>query len=151
MRHFPILSLLFLVISMLPLFSQSTRVKPEFDHSTVHVRDLQKSAEFYEKVVGLERIPDPFKDAKHIWYRMGAHEQLHVVAGATEVTPHDIEVHFAFRVASVPDFRAHLDKMQVKYRDFKGEGKFSPRPDGVHQIYFQDPDGYWVEVNDDKF
>ena len=22
------------------------------------------------------------------------------------------------------------------------------RPDGVTQIYFQDPDGYWIEVND---
>jgi len=25
------------------------------------------------------------------------------------------------------------------------------RPDGVRQIYFQDPDGYWLEVNDSKF
>jgi len=25
------------------------------------------------------------------------------------------------------------------------------RPDGIQQIYFQDPDGYWIEVNDDKF
>jgi len=23
--------------------------------------------------------------------------------------------------------------------------------DGVSQIYLQDPDGYWIEVNDDKF
>jgi len=25
------------------------------------------------------------------------------------------------------------------------------RPDGVKQIYRQDTDGYWMEVNDDKF
>ena len=25
------------------------------------------------------------------------------------------------------------------------------RPDKVQQIYLQDPDGYWIEVNDDKF
>jgi catechol-2,3-dioxygenase len=24
------------------------------------------------------------------------------------------------------------------------------RPDGVKQIYFQDPEGYWIEINDDK-
>ena len=42
--------------------------------------------------------------------------------------------------------------MHVKYGDFKGEdGKVTNRPDGIHQIYFQDPDGYWIEVNDDKF
>jgi lactoylglutathione lyase len=134
------------------LFSQSTAAnRPELDHTTVFVRDLQKSVDFYEKVVGLEKIPDPFKDGRHIWFRMGAHEQLHVVAGATEIAQHNIEIHTAFRVASLTDFMAHLDQMQVKYRNFKGDGKISARPDGVRQIYFQDPDGYWIEVNDDKY
>jgi lactoylglutathione lyase len=135
------------------LISQSAAPgkSPELDHTTVHVRDLDKSAEFYEKVVGLQRIPEPFKDGRHLWFRTGAHEQLHVVAGATDIEPHDIEIHFAFRVASVPDFMAHLDQMKVKYRNFKGDGKVSARPDGVTQIYFQDPDGYWIEVNDNKF
>src|SRR6266481_6050338 len=80
------------------LFSQSAAAnRPELDHTTVFVRDLQKSVDFYEKVVGLEKIPDPFKDGRHIWFRMGAHEQLHVVAGATEIAQHNIEIHTAFR------------------------------------------------------
>jgi lactoylglutathione lyase len=133
------------------LFSQSAANKLELDHTTVVVRDLQKSVDFYEKVVGLEKIPDPFKDGKHIWFRSGAHQQLHVVSGATEAAQHDIEIHTAFRVASLADFMMHLDQMQVKYRNFKGDGKISARPDGVRQIYFQDPDGYWIEVNEDKF
>ena len=42
--------------------------------------------------------------------------------------------------------------MQVRYVNFKGEErKMTTRPDGVKQVYFQDPDGYWIEVNDDKF
>ena len=133
------------------LFSQSAANRPELDHTTVFVRDLGKSVEFYEKVVGLERIPDPFKDGRHIWFRSGAHQQLHVVAGATEAAQHDIEIHTAFRVASLTNFMTHLDQMQVKYRNFKGDGKISARPDGVRQIYFQDPDGYWIEVNEDKY
>jgi len=135
------------------LFSQSASANqpPEMDHITVFVRDLPKSVEFYEKVMELEKIPEPFKDGRHIWFRIGAHEQLHVVGGATEAAPHEIDVHLAFRVASLPDFMKHLDQMQVKYRNFKGDGKIAPRPDGVRQIYFQDPDGYWIEVNDGKF
>ena len=134
------------------LFSQSAAAnRPELDHTTVFVRDLPKSVEFYEKVVGLERIPDPFKDGRHIWFRSSAHQQLHVVGGASEAARHDIDVHCAFRVASLPDFMTHLDQMQVKYRNFKGDGKISARPDGVRQIYFQDPDGYWIEVNEDKY
>jgi lactoylglutathione lyase len=152
-RNAFLLSLVGLLPSCL-LFSQSgtPNRSAEFDHATVHVRDLQKSAEFYEKVMGLERIPEPFKDGLHIWFRMGAHEQLHVVGGATAATQHEIDVHVAFRVASLADFMAHLDQMHVKYRNFKGDEKIpTARPDGVKQVYLQDPDGYWIEVNDDKF
>jgi lactoylglutathione lyase len=150
------LAFFLLLSTLLPatlLFSQSTPANqsPQVDHSTVYVHDLQKSAEFYEKVMRLERIPEPFKDGRHIWFRIGAHEQLHVVGGAAAATPHEIDIHLAFRVASLEDFMTHLDQMKVNYRNFKGDGKISLRPDGVKQIYFQDPDGYWIEVNDDKF
>ena len=123
---------------------------PEFNHIAIYVVDLQKSAEFYEKVIGLEKIPEPFHDGRHVWFRMGEHSQLHVVGGATQPAPTTIDVHFAFRVASIPDFMARLDKAAVKYRSFKGDSKVTARPDGVSQIYLQDPDGYWIEVNDDK-
>ena len=127
-------------------------VKPsEFNHIAIFVQDLQRSADFYEKVMGLEKIPEPFKDGRHVWFRVGEHGQLHVVGGATQPAPTTIDVHNAFRVASMPEFMAHLDKMQVKYRSFKGDAKSTSRPDGITQIYFQDPDGYWIEVNDDKF
>jgi lactoylglutathione lyase len=141
----------FLPGSLLSSQSGAPNKTLEFDHTAVHVRDLQKSAEFYEKVLGLERISDPFKDGRHIWFRIGAHHQLHVVSGATAVTEQDILVHLAFRVASLPEFTARLDKMQVKYRNIKGDGKVSVRADGVRQIYLQDPDGYWIEVNDNGF
>ncbi|HWZ82314.1 MAG TPA: VOC family protein [Terriglobales bacterium] len=135
------------------LFSQSsTPAKaPEFDHYAIHVRDLAKSADFYEKVIGLERIPDPFKDGRHIWFRMSAHNQLHVVAGATEMNSQPIDVHFALRVGSMANFTARLDKAQVKYRSFKGDERITTRPDGVHQTYLQDLDGYWIEINDGNY
>jgi lactoylglutathione lyase len=125
----------------------------KFDHATVYVRDLEKSASFYEKVLGFEKIPEPFKDGRHVWFRIGPHDQLHVVSGATKPVENEINVHLAFRVASVPEFAARLDKAGVKYRkSIRGDGTVAtPRPDGVNQIYFQDPDGYWIEVNDDKF
>lgn len=147
-----LLSLACLVLGALVLSQASASNKlVEFDHTTVHVRDLQKSAEFYQKAFGLEKISEPFKDGKHVWFRVGAHQQLHVVGGATEVVPQEIDVHFAFRVASLPDLMARLDQMQVKYRNFNGDGKVTDRPDGVRQLYLQDPDGYWIEVNNNKF
>ena len=38
--------------------------------------------------------------------------------------------------------------MKLDYSDWPGNsGKINIRADGVKQIYFQDPDGYWLEVN----
>ncbi|HWX54112.1 MAG TPA: VOC family protein [Verrucomicrobiae bacterium] len=126
--------------------------RPEFDHTAVYVRDMQKSADFYDRVLELERIPEPFHDGRHIWYRIGAHDQLHVIAGATSAAEHDVNVHLAFRVAVFSDFVARLDHLGIPYRQsVHGDGKTARvRPDGVHQVYFQDPDGYWIEVNDHK-
>jgi lactoylglutathione lyase len=153
-QNMPVPLTLFVVLLLCSLgFSQSTATTeaPEFDHAGIAVRDLQKSGEFYEKVMLLKRIPDPFNDGKHLWYRIGAHEQLHVIWSATEIT-HDIVAHMAFHVSSLPAFIAHLDQMQVKYRSFRSDAKVpSVRPDGVKQVYFQDPDGYWIEVDDHKF
>jgi lysophospholipase L1-like esterase/catechol 2,3-dioxygenase-like lactoylglutathione lyase family enzyme len=125
---------------------------PVMDHTTVFVVDLEKSTIFYKDVMKLEQIPEPFKDGKHNWFRIGPHSQLHVVSGAKAIVPHDINIHLAFRVASLPDFMKHLDQLQIKYGNFKGDSKNSQmRPDGISQIYFQDPDGYWIEVNDDTY
>jgi lactoylglutathione lyase len=148
--------ILFFTLSTIGLtaFSQSgsSKITPTFNHTTIFVVDLDKSASFYEKVIGLEKISEPFKDAKHVWFRIGQHSQLHVVKGATSTIPHDINIHLSFSVPSLDDYMKHLDEMGVKYGDWNDRNKHTQmRPDGVKQIYFQDPDGYWVEVNDDKF
>jgi lactoylglutathione lyase len=125
---------------------------PAFNHLTIYVVDLQKSSDFYEKVMQLEKISEPFHDNKHTWFKMGEHNQLHVVAGAKEVTPHDINIHLAFSVTSLEAFMKHLNDSQIKFGNWKGDIRAPQiRPDKVKQIYFQDTEGYWIEVNDDKF
>jgi lactoylglutathione lyase len=136
-----------------PLWSQTSKSDqaPQIDHIALHVRDITESARFYQTVIGLERIPDPFKDDRHVFLRLSARTELHLIAGAQRSTEHDIDVHFALRVASVDSFRAHLAEKQIKYfSSKKEEGVVTTRPDGIKQVYFQDPDGYWVEVNDSR-
>jgi lactoylglutathione lyase len=148
MRNWKNLPALLLITLLAPLaLAQTTGVNqtPVFDHAALHVRDLEKSAHFYETVLGLARTPEPFKDGKHIWYRVGPHQQLHVIAGGEDAASKDIDVHLAFRVADVAAFSAHLDQMKVAHQPY------GTRADGVKQVYFQDPDGYWLEVNDSKF
>lgn len=43
-----------------------------------------------------------------------------------------------------------LKDKNVPFGNSKGlNGKVNLRPDGIHQIFFQDPNGYWLEINDD--
>jgi len=121
------------------------------NHIALYVVDLQKSTDFYRDVLQLKEIPEPFKDGKHTWFRIGPHAQLHVIQG-NKAQEHDINTHLAFSVKDLSKFMAHLDKLGVRYGSWKSEpGKTTPRPDGVKQIYLQDPDNFWLEVNDDKF
>lgn len=96
--------------------------------------------DFYGKVLGLPQIPEPFKDGRHVWFRMGPHGQPHIIQGAAKVEPHDKNSHLAFSVKDLKKCTAHLDQLAKEP---------TVRPDGVKQVYSQDPDNYRVEVNDD--
>lgn len=142
---------LFCAFFSIVLSAQSSQ-SPRFNHTTIYVVDLQKSSDFYRKVMQLTEIPEPFHDNKHVWFKIGEHAELHVVQGAKEVVSHDINIHLAFSVPSVETFAKHLDAMNVKYGNWAQTSKEPQvRPDGVKQIYFQAPEGYWIEVDDDKF
>src|SRR5689334_24965212 len=114
---------IFAVVNTVVLLSafamaQKTAARPvaEFDHAAIYVQDLDKSAKFYEDVFGFKRIADPFKDGRHVWFRIGAHDQLHVVQGATERAQRAINDHLSFRVKSIPEFMKRLDGMHIAYR-----------------------------------
>jgi lactoylglutathione lyase len=125
---------------------------PHLNHFAVYVVDLQRSANFYEKVMQLQKIEEPFHDGKHVWLKMGDHNQLHIISGASSDMPHDINVHMAFSVPSLEDFIKHLKEENVKFGNFAQNSEApQTRADGIKQVYLQDPDGYWIEVNDDKF
>jgi len=120
----------------------------QLDHITVHVTDMSRSARFYEDALGLESIPEPFHDGLHLWYRIGPTLSLHVVGGASAMPTPSIQHHFAFRVPSLDPIMQRLDTHQVMYRNLKGDARINIRPDGLRQIYLQDPDGYWIEINE---
>lgn len=129
-------------------FSQN---KPGINHVAICARNLQKSIAFYSDVMELTKIANPFKDTVHQWFSIGPGVALHVIKGNCPAEAHDINTHLCFNVASLPDFMKHLDQYKIKYGNWNGDYKKTQlRADGVTQIYFQDPDGYWIEVNDAK-
>jgi lactoylglutathione lyase len=67
------------------------------------------------------------------------------------VEQRDKNSHLCFSVPSVPLFIEKLNKAGIPYEDWGGKKQsVTNRVDGVKQIYFVDPDGYWIEINDAK-
>lgn len=151
MKHLILWLFAFLVIHSNVIQAQVIK-NPMLNHVAVYVHDLQKSADFYKNIIGLESIPEPFHDGAHEWFRIGPHSQLHLIAGAKSVVAHDKDSHLCFTVSSMENFIDKLNENKVLYGNWAGEaGKITIRPDGVKQIYFQDPDNYWIEINNDTF
>ena len=122
------------------------------NHTAIFVVDLQKSSQFYENIIGLDTIPEPFHDGKHTWLSTGPHTMLHIIQGAEQTKTYYKNTHTCFSVPSIEEFVAKLEKSHLSWEDRDGKVKaITTRVDGVKQLWLQDPDGYWIEINNDRF
>jgi lactoylglutathione lyase len=135
----------------LPQLSKAQNAnQPVFNHMALCAKNLHKTADFYRNVIQLQEIKHPFNDTVHVWLKVGEGLALHIIQGNCSVAP-DIGVHLCFAVPNLDAFIKHLDAINVSYGNWtKQPRKIQLRSDGVKQIYLQDPDGFWVEVNDAK-
>ena len=123
-----------------------------YDHTALKVNNLERSAAFYKEVLNLKELKVPFENSQLKWFSLGEPLQLHLIEDKTGSVQEDIATHLALRINNMEAFTIHLKKNGISYRDWSGTNeKVSSRPDGVHQIYLQDPDGHWIEVNDAKY
>lgn len=129
-------------------FAQSTVPSVTFNHMALSVKDLNRSAAFYHQVMGLPEITNKALPEGIRWFSMHEGKELHLISISGDSLKVNKELHLAFATSDIDAFAANLDKMKVAYFDWQGTPhKINLRSDGVKQIYFQDPDGYWIEVN----
>ncbi|MGN6493532.1 MAG: VOC family protein [Agriterribacter sp.] len=125
--------------------------KARINHVAIYVMDVKKSGDFYMNIIGLDSIPEPFHDGKHIWLRIGPGASMHIIEGASAKKEYYKNNHTCFTVASVQAFTEILKKHAIPWEDVNGKKMgITNRVDGVKQIWLQDPDGYWLEINDAK-
>ena len=131
--------------------AQSQQQNISLNHIAFYVEDVAKSARFYKEVIGLDTVPEPFRDGLHAWFKVGVGLTLHLIQGTKEKLTQYRNTHTSFRVADVNAFIEHIAKMGIRFEDVNGTANtVTTRPDGVKQIYFKDPDGYWIEINNAK-
>lgn len=129
--------------------AQPQQPKATLNHIALYVTDLKRSTAFYQDIIGLDTIPEPFHDGKHTWFSIGVKSHLHLISGAARIEDQPKNRHLCFSVGSVEEFVKRLTKNNTEYEDWAGQKRtITTRVDGVKQIYFKDPDGYWIEVND---
>jgi catechol 2,3-dioxygenase-like lactoylglutathione lyase family enzyme len=133
-------------------------------HVSLPASDLERSATFYEGVLGLERMKRPAFDFDGRWYKVGD-RSLHLIVperGGQPTFRHgkpidSRDAHVAIRVSSYADavahfeskgFRRSTDRHPVPTSDNPLPMRLSPSgPAGFPQIYILDPDRNVIEIN----
>lgn len=118
------------------------------NHLALSVNDVNRSAEFYKKVLSLQEVTNRTKMEGIRWFIFGDGKELHLISTVKENVTINKAVHLALTTNNFDFFVQALDKMNITYSDWPGTvHKISIRADGIKQVFFQDPDGYWIEVN----
>lgn len=121
-----------------------------FDHIALSVKDVNVSAAFYEEVLQLIEIENTASDSKTRWFIFDGGIQLHLIPRPDADIKTNKAVHFALATTQLDEMVRLLEGLQIDYSDWPGTAdKSYVRDDGIRQIYFQDPDGYWIEISDD--
>lgn len=116
-----------------------------FNHLALQVKDMPASKDFYQNILGLKPVPVP-DNLKEIrgWFDTGNGQMIHLLAGRTTPVVNDKDgSHFAIFVSSIADAEKFLVSKSIKFHK-------QVRFDGATQIYFADPDGYLIEMNERK-
>lgn len=121
-----------------------------FNHIALSVKDVNQSVDFYQKVLQLIEIQNTASNSKTRWLSLGEGKQLHLIPRPDSEIKINKAVHFALATKDINTFIEHLETLKIEYSDWRDTpNKDYIRKDGIRQVYFKDPNGYWIEINDD--
>lgn len=119
--------------------------------TAIYVEDVERSANFYERVMGAERMSISARLAamsvagKHVLliFKKGGSVQPTVFSGGT-IPPNDAggQIHFAFSIPS-EQFEAWRDWLHREGVEIESVVAWDR---GGKSLYFRDPDGHNVEL-----
>lgn len=130
--------------------------KPVFtfcrDHYSIAVKSLDSSSDFYGRVLGLREIGNAGLGPKFKWHETDDGFQIHLIQREDHIGKLPKAGHLALNTSDLDGFIALLKTLNYPFENWSGEADtYNTRPDGVRQIYLQDPDEYWIEINDNGY
>ncbi len=122
-----------------------------FNHIALSVKDVHASADFYKQVLQLTEITNRTGHPARRWFSLGEDKELHLISDVKEPVTINKAVHLALTTKNFDAFVSRLREMKVKFSDWPGKpNTVNIRADGIKQVFLQDIDGYWIEVNSVK-
>ena len=124
----------------------------KLQHCSLVVEDLERSKAFYRDFLGMEEIPrSPAFTFAGAWF-LSEGSEIHIIQAKDTTAPAGLPdgglgektglaTHFAFEVDDLAAMAERARQMKIPI-----VGGPMPRGDGVHQMYFHDPDRYLVEL-----
>ncbi len=124
------------------------------NHIALKITDVEKAREFYETIVGLEKLPRPQVNIPGVWFQLGD-GALHLIGGESKndgrIDP--TGPHIAVQVDNIEDTKAALKAKGIEFLDAaaliarlnlndeqkKMVGK---------QVWVRDPDGNVLELQE---
>lgn len=115
------------------------------DHVNIETDDLERSARFYNEVLGLTKGNRPDFERPGYWMYVNGQPVVHLIAphedNALLTGSKDAAIsHFALRIEDYEVARAHLDAHGIEYEATVVPGTT------MRQLFFYDPDGVLVEL-----
>ena len=130
------------------LAQENTTFNFRYNHLALSVKDVDRSAEFYKRVLKLPEILNRSKIEGVRWFVFADGLELHIISAIKKDVITNKALHLALTTSNLDDFIKTLNTMKIAYSDWPGNPeKINIRADGIKQVFFQDPDGYWIEVN----
>lgn len=127
---------------------QTGHAQASMDHLALSVKDPGNSVSFYSEVFGMKEIENRTRKAGIRWMAIDATTELHLISGIPGKIKLNRAVHFAIKMEDFDAFLSRIRERSVPYSDWEGNSAaVTERADGIRQVYVQDPDGYWIEVN----
>ena len=124
----------------------------KFNHQALLVNDLNQSGDFYNNILGFEEIEvGAGQNPPKRWFKSDDGMEIHLISTKDKLKSIPKGVHMAFSVKNFDLFINNLKGNNITYGNWRGdENQIQLRNDGYKQIFFQDPQGYWIEVNNIK-
>jgi len=126
----------------------SSSIKFSVNHLALSVKDVNRAADFYIKLFNFPEITNRSKIEGIRWFLLGDGRELHLISVIKEPVTINKALHLGLSTKDFDAFVKKLDALKISYSDWPGKpNTVNIRADGIKQVFFQDADGYWLEVN----